>query len=237
MMSITDPNMSDRFTSEMEEIHSKHLKTYADIIDMTTELSLSHKQLVKSAFETCLKKCADDEKLFETIKTYKKDLDQKSVALKEKQHAISDMMSEIQEKDTEKEKIIQKIENLKEEQIKRKEIIENQYKANKKRLRNLQKARLVFQDHLGLEIRTILSKAQAAKGEKLQFVYRNINPSDPESAYVITMGIKENGSYQIVSSDPVLECLSDLETRLQETNNLAAFLANVRKEFISQVRR
>lgn len=49
MMSITDPNMSDRFTSEMEEIHSKHLKTYADIIDMTTELSLSHKQLVKSA--------------------------------------------------------------------------------------------------------------------------------------------------------------------------------------------
>lgn len=49
------------------------------------------------------------------------DLDQKSVALKEKQHAISDMMSEIQEKDTEKEKIIQKIENLKEEQIKRKE--------------------------------------------------------------------------------------------------------------------
>lgn len=43
------------------------------------------------------------------------------MALKEKQHAISDMMSEIQEKDTEKEKIIQKIENLKEEQIKRKE--------------------------------------------------------------------------------------------------------------------
>lgn len=49
------------------------------------------------------------------------DLQQKTVALKEKQHAISEMMSEIQEKDTEKEKIIQKIENLKEEQIKRKQ--------------------------------------------------------------------------------------------------------------------
>uniref|UniRef100_A0A8C7ZPQ0 Kinetochore protein SPC25 n=1 Tax=Oryzias sinensis TaxID=183150 RepID=A0A8C7ZPQ0_9TELE len=234
MISITDPNMSDRFTSEMEEIHSKHLKTYADIIDMTTELSLSHKQVVKSAVETCLKKCTDDEKLFETIKTFKKDLQQKTVALKEKQHAVSEMLSEIQEKDTEKEKIIQKIENLKEEQIKRKQIIESQYKANKTRLRNLQKARLVFQDHLGLEIRTILSKTQSAKGEKLQFVYRNINPSDPESAYVITMGIKENGSYQIVSSDPVLEGLPVLETRLQETNNLPAFLANVRKEFIGQ---
>lgn len=34
------------------------------------------------------------------------------------------------------------------------------------------------------------------KGEKLQFVFRNINPSDPDSAYVITMGINESGSYQ-----------------------------------------
>lgn len=34
------------------------------------------------------------------------------------------------------------------------------------------------------------------KGEKLQFVFRNINPSDQGSAYVVTMGIKEDGSYQ-----------------------------------------
>lgn len=34
------------------------------------------------------------------------------------------------------------------------------------------------------------------KGEKLQFVFRNISPSDQDSAYVVTMGIKEDGSYQ-----------------------------------------
>lgn len=34
------------------------------------------------------------------------------------------------------------------------------------------------------------------KGEKLQFVFRNINPSDQDSAYIVTMGIKEDGSYQ-----------------------------------------
>lgn len=33
-------------------------------------------------------------------------------------------------------------------------------------------------------------------GEKLQFIFRNISLSDQDSAYVITMGIKENGSYQ-----------------------------------------
>ncbi|XP_070770812.1 kinetochore protein Spc25 [Enoplosus armatus] len=236
MTSVTDPSMSDRFTSAMEEIHSKQLKTYGEIIDATTELCQSHRQFVKSALDTCLKKCKDDEMLFETIQTFKRDLEQKNASLKEKRHAISDMISEIQQKEMQKDDIIQKIEKLKEEQAKRKELIVSQNKANKDRLRNLQKARLVFQDHLGMEIRTILGKTQLVKGEKLQFVFRHINPSDPESAYVVTMGIKEDGSYQIVSSDPVLECLPVLESRLQETNNLPAFLANVRKEFISLAR-
>lgn len=34
------------------------------------------------------------------------------------------------------------------------------------------------------------------KGEKLQFVFRNINTSHPDNAYVVTMGITEDGSYQ-----------------------------------------
>ncbi|KAM9709439.1 kinetochore protein Spc25 [Menidia menidia] len=236
MMSVTDPNLSDRFTSAMEEIHNEHLKTYADIVDTTADLSHSHRQFVKSALDTCLKKCKDDEKLFETIQTFKRELGHKKMILKEKQLAISDTMAEVQEKEMQKEDIIQKIQKLKEEQIKRKDLIQFQNAANKDRLKNLQKARLVFQDHLGLEIRTILGKTQLVKGEKLQFVFRYIHPSDQDSAYVITMGIKENGSYQIVSSDPVLDCLPVLESRLQETNNLQAFLANVRKEFISLAR-
>ncbi|KAM4731021.1 kinetochore protein Spc25 [Anableps anableps] len=236
MTSIIDPNMRDRFTTAMEEIHNKHLKAYAEIIDTITELSHSHRQFVKSAVDTCLKKCKDDKKLFETIQEFKTDLQQKKTALKEKRHAISEMMSEVQEKEMQKEDIILKIQKHNEEQMKRKELIESQNRANKDRLRNLQKSRLVFQDHLGLEIRKIIDKTQLVKGEKLQFVFRNISLSDQDSAYVITMGIKENGSYQIVSSDPVLECLPILESRLQETNNLPAFLANVRKEFISKAR-
>ncbi|XP_012721368.2 kinetochore protein Spc25 [Fundulus heteroclitus] len=236
MMSITDPNMSNRFASAMEEIHNKHLKAYADIIDTTTELSHSHRQFVKSALDTCLRKCKDDEKLFESLGEFKGDLEQKQMALKERQRAIPETMSEVQHKEMQKEDIIQKIQKLKEDQMKRKELIKSHNKANKERLRNLEKASHVFQDHLGLEIRTVIYKTQLAKGKKLQFIFRNISLSDPDSACVITMGIKENGSYQIVSSNPVLECLPTLESRLQETNNLSAFLANVRKEFISKAR-
>ncbi|XP_060910379.1 kinetochore protein Spc25 [Labrus mixtus] len=236
MMSITDPNMSSRFASAMEEIHNKQLKTYGEIINTTTELCQSHRQFVKSALDTCSKKCKDDEMLFETIQTFKKDLDHKNASLREKQHAISEVISEIEQKEMHKDDLIQKIEKLKEEQAKRKELIESQNKSNKDRLKNLGKARLVFQEHLGMEIRTILGKSQLVKGEKLQFVFRNINPSDQDSAYVVTMGIKADGSYQIVSSDPVLESLPVLESRLQETNNLPAFLANIRKAFIALAR-
>ncbi|XP_038576391.1 kinetochore protein Spc25 [Micropterus salmoides] len=236
MTSITDPKISERFTAAMEEIQNKKFKTYGEIIDTTAELGQSHRQFVKSALDTCLKKCKDDEMLFETIQTFKRDLKQKNASLKEKQHAISDLMSEIEQKEMQKDDIIQKIEKLKEEQAKRKELILSQHKANKDRLRNLQKARLVFQDNLGMEIRTIIGKTQSIKGEQLQFIFRHINPLDQDSAYVVTMGIKEDGSYQIVSSDPVLECLPVLESRLQETNNLPAFLANVRKEFVSLAR-
>ncbi|XP_074515468.1 kinetochore protein Spc25 isoform X2 [Sebastes fasciatus] len=235
MASITDPNTSNGFTSAIEETHNKQLKTFGEISDMTTELCQSHRHFVKSALGTCLKKCKDDEMLFDTIQTFKRDLVQRNASLKGKQHAISELISEIQQKEMQKDDIIQKIEKLKEEQDKRKDLIRSQNKANKDRLRNLQKARVVFQDHLGMEMRTIHGKTQLVKGEKLQFVFRNINPSDQDSAYVVTMGIKD-GLYQIVSSDPVLECLPVLESRLQETNNLAAFLANVRKEFISQAR-
>ncbi|XP_037542358.1 kinetochore protein Spc25 [Nematolebias whitei] len=236
MASITDPKMSDRFASAMEEIHNKHLKMYLDITDTTAELSQSHRQFVKTTLDACLKKCKDDEKLFEKIQEFKKDLEQKNKVLKEKQHVISEVMSEVQQKEMQKNNIILNIEKLKEEQTKRKELIKSQNEANKNRLRNLQKARLMFQDHLGLEIRAVMDKTQVVKSKKLQFVFRNISPSDQNDAYVITMGIKEDGSYQIVSSDPVLDCLPVLESRLQETNNLPAFLANVRKEFISKAR-
>lgn len=52
---------------------------------------------------------------------YLPDLQQKNTAMEEKQYAISEMESEIEQKEMQKDDIIQKIEKLKEEQAKRKE--------------------------------------------------------------------------------------------------------------------
>lgn len=56
-------------------------------------------------------------------------MQQNNELLKEKRHAISDVIAEIQQKEMQKDDVIQKIEKLKEEQIKRKEgkwIFENE---------------------------------------------------------------------------------------------------------------
>ncbi|XP_061731755.1 kinetochore protein Spc25-like [Nerophis ophidion] len=236
MTSIADKNIVDCFANKIKERKHKQQEAYAEIIDTTAELSRSHGQFVKSAFDAGLKKCDNDEMLLDTFEAFKKDLQHKNALLKEKQHAITGMASDIDQKKIQKDAIIQKIERLKEENVRRKESMMSQFKANKDRLKNLQKYRTAFQENLGMEIRKIRGTAQHVNGEKLQFVFRNINPTDLNSAYVVTLGIREDRVYQIVSSDPALECLPDLERRLQETNNLPAFLASIRKQFISRAR-
>lgn len=61
-----------------------------------------------------------DESMIELMQSLSSDLDQKNVSLKETRHAISEVMSEIQHKEMQKDDIIQKIERLKEEHAERK---------------------------------------------------------------------------------------------------------------------
>ncbi|KAK0150910.1 Kinetochore protein Spc25 [Merluccius polli] len=230
MASIKDPHVIDWFRGTMEEIHNKLLvQTSAKISETAVELCQSHKLFLKSAADTCSKKCEDDGTLFETIQTYKKDLEQKTVLMNEKREALSQSLCEVEQKQSQKEDITLKIEKLREEQAKRRDLIVSQHRANKDRLKNLEKAKRIFQEHLGLEIRR-------THGEKLQFIFQNVNPASPDNAYTFTMGIKADGSYHIMSSDPVLQSLETLKKRLHETNNISAFLANVRKEFVAQAR-
>lgn len=49
MTSITDPSLSDSFSSAMEEIQNKQRKACEELMDATTEACQSHRQYVKSA--------------------------------------------------------------------------------------------------------------------------------------------------------------------------------------------
>ncbi|XP_062389960.1 kinetochore protein Spc25 [Sardina pilchardus] len=224
MASINDTDAVECFTNMLEEIRTKLIsKVVGEMVDTETDLHISHRQSVKAGFESCLKKCKD-ETLFETIEVYEKDLAQRSAILKEKSRELPEVISETEEKILIKESLLQKIDRLKKEQSKHKDLIVAQNKANKDRLKNLHKVKQVFQDCLKVEIRKI-------QGEKLQFVFRNLDHRDPESAYTFMLQINEEGAYQIESCSPPLECMPQLEQRLKETNNFSAFLANVRKEF------
>ncbi|XP_072541195.1 kinetochore protein Spc25 [Salminus brasiliensis] len=228
MASIKDPDVVEQFSSKLEEIRTKLLKQAMGeaMNEATAQFCQGHKQYMKSVLDTCVKKCKEDETMFETIQAYSEDLKAKHSVMKEKNAECPEISEEIEDKERHKELLIEKIEKLKQEQVKSRELLHSQNKANKDRLKNLNKTKDIFQERLSLEIRKI-------QGEKLQFIFRNINHENPESAYTFLLRINEDGVYQIVSCDPQLVQMGYLERRLQETNNFSAFLANVRKEFVA----
>ncbi|XP_028846654.1 kinetochore protein Spc25 [Denticeps clupeoides] len=223
MACVKDADVAELISRKLEEIRSKLLvQAMGEMMEKGMELHQAHRAFGRAVFDTCAKKCKEDEAMFERIDAYKREMEQKRALLKEKKNELPETLAEVEEKGFLKETLMQKIERLQAEQAKSRAAILSQNQANKDRLKSLNKVKQVFQDQLKLEIRKIY-------GEKLQFIFRNINHADPECAFILR--IHEKGSYQIESCEPPLECMSRLEKRLQETNNFSAFLANVRKEF------
>lgn len=208
----------------LEDIRTKLIsQVVGEMVETEADLHHTHRQYVKASLDTCLKKCKD-ETLFETIEVFEKDLARRTAILKEKSRELPELISETEEKILSKESLVQRINRLKKEQAKNRDLIVAQNKANKDRLKELHRVKQVFQDCLKMEIRKI-------HGEKLQFVFRNLDHRDPESAYTFILLLNEEGVYQIESCSPPLECMPQLEQKLKETNNFSAFLANIRKEF------
>lgn len=78
----------------------------------------------------------------------------------------------------------------------------------------------LFKEHLGLEIRTL-------KGNRMQFVFKNLDPSSPDSIGSIIIRL-EDRIYSVTESMPPLDNLSELEKTLNATNNLAGFVQSSR---------
>ncbi|KAI2660892.1 Kinetochore protein Spc25 [Labeo rohita] len=228
MASIRDYNAVEHFNRRLEEMRSKLLDQALgeELNDRVAQLCQEHRQYMKSVLDTCVKKCKEDETMFDMIQTYKEDLKENTSLLKEKSAEHIEVVSEIEDKEHHKALLFQRIEKLKKDQAKNRELIQSQNKANKDRLKKLNKCKDIFQKHLSLEIRKI-------QGEKLQFVFRNISRKDPDMVHMFLLQLDAEGVYHIMSCDPPLEKMAHLERRLQETNNFSAFLANVRREFVA----
>ncbi|KAL2081434.1 hypothetical protein ACEWY4_023287 [Coilia grayii] len=223
MACISDSDCVDCFNTTLEDIRSKLLLEVTNQMDQFEDLHHTHRQIERAGLETCLQKSKDDT-MFKTMEVFREVFEERHERLKEKSRELPDLISDTEEKSLIKESLLQRIERLKTEQAKKRELIVAQNKANKCRLKELHGMTELFRNYLGLEIRKI-------HGEKLQFVFRNLDPQDPECAFTFVLRINDEGVYKIESCSPLLECMAELEQKLNEHNNFSAFLPNVRKAF------
>ncbi|KFW90558.1 Kinetochore protein Spc25, partial [Phalacrocorax carbo] len=137
---------------------------------------------------------------------------------------LTEIKSNINQEEEQKKDLTDSIQELKEELIKKKEIIASINKAAKERVERLCKSKVLFEERLGLEICRIHS-------EQLQFIFRHIDHKDPDKSYVFTLSINEQGDYEVTSCTPPLDCIEEFQLKVRETNNFSVFVANIKKAF------
>uniref|UniRef100_A0A8C6RL45 Kinetochore protein SPC25 n=1 Tax=Nannospalax galili TaxID=1026970 RepID=A0A8C6RL45_NANGA len=173
-------------------------------------------------------KLKEEERMVEMFLEYQNQVRKQNKLIQEKKANLLIMIAEVKGKRQELEVLTANIQDLKEEYSRKKETISSANRANEERLKRLQKSADLYKERLGLEIRKI-------HGDKLQFIFTNIDPKHPESPFMFSLSLNEAKEYEVSDSVPHLECLAEFQENVRKTNNFSAFLANVRKAFTATV--
>ncbi|XP_069494062.1 kinetochore protein Spc25 [Ambystoma mexicanum] len=206
----------------MEEFRSSFVNPS---IEDATQLPLeSYKESLGALTETWCKKYKEGEQMIKKTREFQNETLLLNKRIKEKQAALLETISKLQRDEAHRATLAKDITALKEDLAKKKEIILANKRANKDRLKELHKSATIFKERLGLEIRKV-------NGDRLQFVFRYINPKDLELPYTFLLHINEQGDYEVSHCDPPLECVSEFQQKVRETNNFPVLLANFRKAF------
>ncbi|XP_029453703.1 kinetochore protein Spc25 isoform X2 [Rhinatrema bivittatum] len=184
----------------------------------------AYKESIKTITEILSRKYMEGQLMVEKILESQSDCLLQSKRIEDQQDELLKMVEKFKQNKEHMTDLVKSIQNLKEESSRKRASILANKKAIKKQLKELEKSAVLFTERLGIEIRKL-------HGEKLQFVFRCINPKAPLEAYTFILCINEGGQYEVLSCDPPLECTSELQQKVQETNNFSAFLANFRKAF------
>ncbi|XP_068108315.1 kinetochore protein Spc25 [Hyperolius riggenbachi] len=190
------------------------------IQDMTN----SYKKSLKELTEAWTRKYREGELMVEKVLEFRNEIKQQNKRIEERQEDLLQEMAKLQNSQIRTTELAEHSRRLQEELNKKKELALASKRANKDKLKQLQKSANLFKDRLGLEIRKL-------HGEKLQFVFRCINPRDLDEPYSCIVYFNEEGEYQLEGCDPPLDCIAEYQRKLQETKNFSALLANLRKSF------
>ncbi|XP_053453252.1 kinetochore protein Spc25 isoform X1 [Nycticebus coucang] len=188
----------------------------------------AYKDSIKTFSEKLSMKLKEEERMVEMFLEYQNQISKQNMLIQEKKDNLLQLIAEVKDKKQELEVVTAKIQDLKEEYSRKKETISTANKSNAEKLKRLQKSADLYKDRLGLEIRKIY-------GDKLQFIFTNIDPKHPESPFMFSLRLNEARDYEVSDSSPHLECLAELQENVRKTNNFSAFLANVRKAFTAKV--
>ncbi|KAK1336911.1 hypothetical protein QTO34_002949 [Cnephaeus nilssonii] len=188
----------------------------------------TYKDINKAFTEKLSVKLKEEERMVQMYLEYQNQICRQNKLIQEKKDKLLKLIGEVNGKKQDLEVLTTNIQDLKEEYARKKETISTAKKTSEERLQRLQKSVDIFKDRLGLEIRKIY-------GDKLQFIFTNIDPKHPDSPYMFCLHLNEARDYEVSDSAPHLECLAEFQENLRKTKNFSAFLANVRKAFSNMV--
>ncbi|XP_006902167.1 PREDICTED: kinetochore protein Spc25 [Elephantulus edwardii] len=217
-----------QFDKSINEFWNKFINTVSDSSCQMVALKDAYRDSMKAFAEKLSVKLKEEERMVETYLEYQNQICKQNKLIQGKKENLLKMISEVKCKKQEIEVLTSNIQDLKEEYAKKKESIATANKAIEQRLERLQKSADLYKNRLGLEIRKIY-------GDKLQFIFTNIDPKHPETPFMFSLQLKEDKEYEVSDSSPHLECLAEFQEKLRKTNNFSAFLANVRKAFTATV--
>lgn len=188
----------------------------------------TYKDISKAFTEKLSVKLKEEDRMVQLYLEYQNQICRQNKLIQEKKDNLLKLIGEVNGKKQDLEVLTTNIQDLKEEYARKKETISTAKKTSEERLQRLQKSVDIFKDRLGLEIRKIY-------GDKLQFIFTNIDPKHPDSPYMFCLHLNEARDYEVSDSAPHLECLAEFQENLRKTKNFSAFLANVRKAFSTMV--
>ncbi|XP_073434212.1 kinetochore protein Spc25 isoform X2 [Dendrobates tinctorius] len=153
------------------------------------EIRDSYREMLRNVTDSCTAKQREGERMIERVQELRAEIEDQNRRIEEKQDAILQEIAKMKENKQLSTELSSHIHQLREEITHKRELALANRKANKEKLKELQQSAMLFKERLGLEIRKL-------QGDRLQFVFRCINPKELEEPYSCIIYFNEDGEYQ-----------------------------------------
>ncbi|GAB1599504.1 kinetochore protein Spc25-like [Argonauta hians] len=153
-------------------------------------------------------------------------LEERNNKLQEMKTYCSEVMSEAHDRINKKQALERDLKQVTDKINHEKELISKQENSLSGKRVEYEKAKTYFVDRLGLQFKK-------TQGDRIQMIFKYINPRKPNKLYVFFIKIEEDGKYTVSNCQPLVPNLSELVSELNATNNLSNFIVSIRKAFIS----